>query len=46
MFTVHFLTGGKLLFSTGDGAIVTFDPSSNATEELVPANVMVRPLTI
>ena len=46
MFTVHSLTGGRLLYSTDDGAIVIFDPSSNTTKELVSADIIVRPLTI
>ena len=45
-FAVYSFTGGRLLYTSADGAIVTFDPSSNTTDELVPANIMVRPFTI
>lgn len=44
LLAVHSLTGGRLLYSSADGAIVTFDPSSNTTEELVPASITVRVL--
>ena len=42
MFAVCFLTGGRLLYKSAKGAVVIFDPSSNTTEELVPANIIVR----
>ena len=35
------LTGGRLLYSSSEGAVVMFDPSSNMTKELVPADIMV-----
>ena len=42
MFAVCSLTGGRLLYKSAKGAVVIFDPSSNTTEELVPANIIVR----